>query len=360
MNPAPFRPLFDVILAGEAEAMGDAPETIAAATSREEAVALAQSYPFAVIEGRDYNPARSPKGSFAVSAHPKLFPLGNLFGNRFILELNRGCPGGCKFCAARVLYHPYREAAKDTLVEAAQKAAAAKHGLALMGTSLDTVSFFDELLAIAFSAGVDVSLSSLRLKGLTDARLALLAKLGVRTITAAIESAIPETRQHIGKPLDDAEIEEALARIKRHGLSAKLYLVAGVPGSELKHEAEGVGELLGRIAAHNNLPQISVSAAPFAPKPGTPWEHEPMPSKQAWRTYEKTLKQSLAGTGVAIELFSYHESLMQTFLNRGGTDVIRFLEAASRGLKDREALKECGIDIENKHLFSNNYRFSYN
>src|SRR4030043_1086700 len=91
-----------------------------------------------------------------------LFTRETEFKEMALVEVNRGCPRGCRFCAACFVYHPFRNRSLSFLESISKEALLKKHRIGLTGTA---VSDHPELLPLCqsiLSRQGGISVSSLR------------------------------------------------------------------------------------------------------------------------------------------------------------------------------------------------------
>ena len=227
MNPAPFLEIFDAVFVGEGEKMIDVFETISTMNSIEAIFEFLETQEFVLTKNKEKATIiRAENNSFCVSSNEFLHKQGNLFGNRFLIELNRSCTDRCSFCAASFVYKTYREANKNKVLEIANNAINKGESLGLMGTSLNAVSYFDEILDLVISKNGKLSLSSLKIKGVKQELVEKLHKCGLKSMTLALESGDEKTRMAINKPITNEDVFRAFEILKSQKMSAKLYFIS--------------------------------------------------------------------------------------------------------------------------------------
>ncbi|MCK5807893.1 radical SAM protein, partial [bacterium] len=290
----------------------------------------------------------SPAREFGIFSSEKLLPLGNEFGNRVIVEMNRGCTAACRFCVASYLYRPFRPASYKKVKEAIALAEKTGRGLALMGTSIGDYPEFDAVLEELADKKIEISLSSLKGSAITEKRLQNLKKCGVKTVTLAIESADAEVRRQIAKPLPQQTIIDALTLLFHYDFKVKLYFIAGLPATEPEGEIAAIEELLDGMKRAKTLPHITISVAPLSPKLLTPYADEQMMGKASFRRYLSLLKKMLKEVAPRIAIYSapYREAVVQTWLTRTDSHtLISLLDGVAQGLSIRDAERAAKIKI---------------
>jgi len=213
------------------------------------------------------------------------------FKEMFLMELNRGCPRQCRFCATRAIYLPFRNRALATLMLEADQGLQRGHRIGLVGSALGDHPGFNQLCAYIQAKGGEIAISSLRADVVTEERGKLLAASRLRFVTMAPEAGTERLRQVIAKGLTDEEIFAATEALASHGITnLKLYFIIGLP-TETWEDCEGIVTLAKKIRHHmgkggKSVGEITLSIAPFVPKAWTPFQ---------WHPFEevKTLKKKL-------------------------------------------------------------------
>ncbi len=333
LNPEPLTQIFDAVFIGEGECMEEDIRKLLSFNAREELLNYFNVLPYCVTSQKSGAfPTRTESCEFFVCSNPLLHKMGNDFNNRVIIELNRGCSLKCKFCAASYAYKNFRETNCNKVSDFIEKPFVIKDGLALMGTSLANVSCFDLVLEKASFYNISLSLSSIRISDITEKRVEILKKCGVKSVSVAIESGCYETRKAVLKSVKDDTIFDALKILRNFGIKTKIYFIAGLPGTDPVEEAEGVATLLRSVKDKKALGEVSLSVTPFSPKPLTPYARFEMMEKKEYKKYIHTLKKKVAeiSKGIKIDFFPYKESkLDETFGKAKGEDFIKLIARGS-------------------------------
>ena len=315
LNPEPLAPFVDLFFIGEGEEAvieffyafreaGNGKEDLLQEACRIEGVYCPALYePRYDEQGRlrEFTPLASsapPRVKRRWVKDPGLIPSGSAiltplteFKAMFLMELNRGCPRRCRFCATRAIYHPFRNRALATLMLEADQGLQQGHRIGLVGSALGDHPGFNELCAYITTKGGEIAISSLRADVVTAERAELLAASRLRTVTMAPEAGTERLRQVVAKGLTDEEIFAAVEALASHGITnLKLYFIIGLP-TETWEDCEGIVTLAKRIRHHmgkggKSVGEITISIAPFVPKAWTPFQ---------WHPFEeiKTLKKKL-------------------------------------------------------------------
>ncbi|NMC73038.1 MAG: radical SAM protein [Geobacteraceae bacterium] len=293
-----------------------------------------------------------PGGSVASST---LFTPGTEFSDMYLIEVSRGCPRGCRFCAAGFIYAPYRCRSLELLKSEAERGLAVRGRIGLVGAAVSDHRNLGELCRFIADRGGKVAVSSLRMDALNDELLDLLHTGGNKTVALAPEGGSQRLRDLIRKGIDEAQILRACDMlIGRDILNLKLYFIIGLP-TETMDDLEEMVELVAKIrerviaAARKNrrLGSILLSVNPFIPKPFTPFQWcgmEGMPSLEKKYAYLRRTAGKLSNVKMQTE--SLRESYLQALLSRGDRRLAALLVASGSGGGVRRAARELSIDTD--------------
>lgn len=198
---------------------------------------------------------------------PVDLPKNYVFGNAFLLEVERGCPFFCKFCPM-----PLRGGVRTRNLDKIKKII--DKGLLLNRRSkviLYTPSFTHpdrkEILKYLLSKGVEFSVPSIKVELADKEFLELIDKGGQRTLTIAPECN-EELRFKIGKHVKDGQYFRFIKNANELSFDTiKMYFMIGIPGMDEKD----LEETASFIVKANKMCrcELYVSINPFVPKPGT-------------------------------------------------------------------------------------------
>jgi len=269
-----------------------------------------------------------------------------VFRDTTLLEIERGCGRGCRFCAAGFVCLPPRERPLDDVVEAVREGASATGKVGLVGTAVSDYSALNAVVEAGLGAGASVTLSSMRLDVLDEEKLALLKRAGYRTVTLAPEAGSERMRAVINKGLTEEEILGAVAMVRGAGFTKmKFYFLFGLPG-ETDADAEAIVELMEKIRGAAEGASLAISLNPFIPKPFTPFQWSPFEDPAVIERRLGLIKKGLKGLGgVRLKSMPPGSALFQAYLARADAraeDVI--MEASElgprRAARKRRALIE--------------------
>jgi radical SAM superfamily enzyme YgiQ (UPF0313 family) len=273
-------------------------------------------------------------------------------GDMYLIEVERGCSWGCRFCLVGSAFCPMRYHSVERLVEQASPGLEYRKRLGLVGPVVSDHPGIEELLPRLRQLGAGLSLSSLRVSPLSDTVLDEMAKGGARSITLAPEAGSQRLRRLIGKNISRDDILRAVARAAEHGIKQlKLYFMIGLPtetDDDIEEMAALVLECKGIIDKAQPGCRLSLNVAPFVPKAGTPFQWLPMAQLADLKRRMAVLKKALSPKGIKVRNESLAWSQVQGALSRGDTNMAEVLagmeEVSLAGW--RKAVARCQLDAE--------------
>lgn len=299
--------------------------------------------------------------------------------DRVVLEIQRGCIRGCRFCQAGQIYRPVRERSLDMLKEYAVKMleSTGQEEISLSSLSSSDYSKLPELIdfLIQECSGkkINISLPSLRIDAFSLDVMSKVQDVKKSSLTFAPEAGSQRLRNVINKGLTKEDILKGAALAFEGGWTrVKLYFMLGLP-TENEEDIRGIGELSNQIAAvfYETVPkekrvngkvQIVASTSFFIPKPFTPFQWAAMCTKEEFleKAYitRASIKEQLNQKSIK---YNWHEadiSALEGVFARGDRKIAKVIEQAYRRgcifdawseyFKNdiwMEAFEECGIDI---------------
>lgn len=359
LNPQPVADFIDIICLGEAEVL--LPAVTAAFTSgaseRSRLLVALAALPGIYVPALGANRVtrqylrdldNSPTATTISSPEAE-------FADLHLLELSRGCPRGCRFCAAGYIYLPYRQRSLATISEEADKAIAAGRKIGLVAAAVGDYRGIDKLCRHIVASGGRFSVASLRIDGLDETMIDLLKASGHKTATLAPEGGSQRLRNLIRKGISEEQILAACERlVAKDILNLKLYFIIGLPTetdediAEMLALVEKIRTLVvARAKANRRLGEITISINPFIPKPFTPFQWCGMlPQKLLEKRLELLKKGVRPMANVSLQAESLREALLQALLSRGDRSLSTFILKADELGSWRKAAKELGLDAE--------------
>lgn len=280
---------------------------------------------------------------------------GTEFSDMYLLELSRGCPRGCRFCAAGYIYLPFRQRSLDKLKTEADHGLDLRRKLGLVGAAVSDYRWIGELTRHILDSGGKVSVSSLRIDGLDEEMIEVLKASGHKTVSLAPEGGSQRMRDLIGKNISEAQILSACRRlIRMNMLNLKLYFIIGLPTETMDDLVEMVGlvrkirEMVIEAAKEKGrLGEIILSVNPFVPKPFTPFQWRGMENLKSLERKAAYLREAFAPlSNLRMKVESLRDAYLQALLSRGDRRLSAVLFKARSAGNWKRAVKELELDTD--------------
>lgn len=359
LNPAPITPFVDMFWVGEAETcvvplFERLKDHVFEGDSKEGFLRRACSVPGVYVPGLSPLPVkriydRSTGSRLETPAYSCFISNKSEFRDTLLVEVNRGCPFGCRFCAAGYIYRPPRQTDIQTLKEIVEYTNPLKVGL--VGTALTNWPDLMEFLVWLKERKTKFSLSSVRADGLTPELMGFLRLCGIRTITLALEGPSARLRKAAGKKLDEDDFLRAVAICSKYGINhLKIYLIVGWPGED-DSDYDQFEDFLDQIEQArkqgmgkrtSKMMRITISSSCLTPKPFTPLQFAPMATEDQLKNDVARLKNAVKKRkAVTFSPPGIWQARLQGLLARGGEELADLIvDAAAIGWK--KAYKKWG------------------
>ena len=313
----------------------------------------------------------------AVYPEKPVVPFIRATQDRVVLEIQRGCIRGCRFCQAGMVYRPTREKNVERLKDLARKmiASTGHEEISLSSLSSSDYSSLGELVTFLIDEfkdkGVNISLPSLRIDAFSLDVMSKVQDIKKSSLTFAPEAGSQRLRDVINKGLTkDVILHGAGLAFEGGWNKVKLYFMLGLP-TETKEDMKAIPELANEIAAlyydtvpkekRNGKCQITISTSFFVPKPFTPFQWARMYTPDDYLARAKvvndTVKEQLNHKSIK---YNWHEAdvtVLEGILARGDRKIAKaILKAYENGAvfdawseyydnqRWLDAFEECGID----------------
>ncbi|HEY6873098.1 MAG TPA: radical SAM protein [Geobacteraceae bacterium] len=277
------------------------------------------------------------------------------FADMFLIELSRGCPRGCRFCAAGFIYLPYRQRAVEAVKSDVVRGLAERGRIGLVGAAVSDYRGIGELCRHILSYGGKVSVSSLRIDGLDGGMIEMLKESGHKTVALAPEGGSQRLRDLINKNIDEEQILAACDRLIGQGiLNLKLYVIIGLP-TETDADLEELIALVARIRERvieaakkeRRLGEIVLSVNPFVPKPFTPFQWCGMEESKSLERKGKLLREAVGRlSNVRLLMESPKDAYLQALLSRGDRRLAALLVKSGELGNWKKGARALGLDTD--------------
>ena len=269
--------------------------------------------------------------------------------DRVVLEIQRGCIRGCRFCQAGNVYRPLRERSLEYLKDYAYKLlkSTGHEEISLSSLSSSDYTQLEGLVKFLIESfqgkGINISLPSLRIDAFSLEVMSKIQDVKKSSLTFAPEAGSQRLRDVINKGLTEEVILKGATDAFYGGWNrVKLYFMLGLP-TETVEDMEGIALLSEKIAeAYYEIPkdqrqgkvQIVASSSFFVPKPFTPFQWARMCTKEEFLERAYIVKDKFRQMKNAKSLkYNWHEadlSVLEGVLARGDRKLSLVIEAAYR------------------------------
>lgn len=298
--------------------------------------------------------------------------------DRVVLEIQRGCIRGCRFCQAGMLYRPTRERELEMLKEYAYKMLKNTGHEEISLSSLSSSDYSDLEGLVTFlidefkGEGINISLPSLRIDAFSLDVMSKVQDVRKSSLTFAPEAGSQRLRDVINKGLTEEIILNGAGQAFEGGWNrVKLYFMLGLP-TETEDDMKAIAHLADKVARRyyeipkeqrNGKCQIVVSTSFFVPKPFTPFQWATMCTQEDYikkaNIVNHEVKDQLNRKSIR---YNWHEAdvtVLEGVFARGDRRVSKTIQEAYRlgclydswtetfdNQKWMDAFENTGVDIE--------------
>lgn len=279
-----------------------------------------------------------------------------------LLEVVRSCPEMCRFCLASYLSLPFRAPELEgDLIPKVEELLKYTYDIGLLGASVTQHPEFIDLLQYlkkkkeSERPDLKVQVASVRASTVSAEICELLAALGVKNLTIAIESGSQRLRDIINKKLPEEYIFSSAKYAHAAGIKQiKLYGMVGLP-HETEKDIDETIDLLIRLKNENKGLKIVWGCSVFTPKAQTPFQHYGV-DENAEKKLKKIIK-ALRPKGIEVREESFKWAQVQALISRGDRSIndilIRAYQSGKTGFAVYKKLME---PAEYKHFVFNDWQ----
>ena len=268
------------------------------------------------------------------ASYPKtpVVPFIKCTQDRVVLEIQRGCIRGCRFCQAGYIYRPLRERKPERLLGIAENLLACSGYDEISLSSLSTSDFSglrdltDGLLKITEEKKIGLSLPSLRIDNFSLELMEKVQKVRKTGITFAPEAGTQRLRDVINKNINEEDIINSTNMLFRGGwTNVKLYFMIGLP-TETMDDVCGIADLAQKVLeVYFAIPKeerakqinITVSTSSFVPKPFTAFQWAKQDTRDMLIEKQNTLKSAIKSKRIRYNWHDNKTSYLEGVFARG-------------------------------------------
>jgi len=268
-----------------------------------------------------------------------IVPFMEVVHDRAVVEIQRGCTQGCRFCQAGMIYRPTRERSVEEVVRAAGELLdnTGYHELSLMSLSTtdhrDIVPMVNALMDAYRDRGLKISIPSTRVDSFSVEVADAVSRGKKHTLTVAPEAGSQRLRNTINKLVTEQDLLSSAEHAFANGwTSVKMYFMVGQP-TETDFDVEEIGRIateVKRLGKQNigGRARVRVSTSNFIPKAHTPYQWVAQCDAERLSRRHQMLKDACRKAKVQFSWEDPEKSLLEAVLSRGDRRVAEVVHDA--------------------------------
>jgi radical SAM family uncharacterized protein/radical SAM-linked protein len=268
-----------------------------------------------------------------------IIPFTSIVHDRINIEVSRGCPMGCRFCQAGIIYRPVRERSLGKALEIAEQS--------IKNTGYEEVAFtslsagdYSCLLPLVrefnkrfINKKISISLPSLRIASINHDLLKEIRSVRKTGFTIAPEAGTDRLRRVINKDFREGDYEETLKILFEEGWhNLKLYFMIGLPTEE-EEDIEAIPQMALQALKTakkytRRFVNINIGVSPFVPKAHTPFQWYGQTSSHELKRKKEYLHSVLMKKGFHVKGHNIDMSILESAFSRGDSRLSDLIEKA--------------------------------
>jgi len=257
-----------------------------------------------------------------------IVPYVQVIHDRAMIEIQRGCTQGCRFCQAGFIYRPLRERPLEEVLQTVADIVneTGYEEVALVSLSSSDHSQIEPLVRQLTTRyqhpPLAVSLPSLRIDSFSVELAEMFQGRRKTGLTFAPEAGSQRLRDVINKNVTEEDLlRTAEAAYASGWRRIKLYFMVGLP-TETLEDVVAIADLVKKVRAigrrhQRKRTQVNVSLGTFVPKPFTPFQWLPLAGEENLQEKQKLLRRGLRGPGIGFSWQNPRTTLLEAALSRG-------------------------------------------